>query len=570
MAGRGVLISLAVMLHSLAAFPALLSAQVNWALDAGYGEDGHCVVETGGWEWPVALEHNAVGLRVWGQVYDASGEVSSHGWQMNGAGDWTSSVDLASGGEVVDAVGDVFSWVLSKRSWSVPDSAGLPAPQTSIVIESWDGDALRPEFGSGTGLVDLQFVGPVQTPTACALFGGWLAVAGHGLDSCCAHAERPVLAVLDAETGGFRAGFGVEGRVALDLVNWILQDSVRHESSGVFYDVAFDVMPSGDTVLYACGGYQAQSYLQPMVARIGLSGAFAGALDTTFGVGGIATLDLNPLHNLMAVSLQPNAAAGPGTEMAHVSMLLRADGGGDYAEALYLLQLDIDGQPIALLESGAPPPSPPAYLAADPVRSLHLLAFGAAELWGFGTAGDDLNYDGQRRPAAFQFTDNLGAAPTSPTWWADTAWASQSLGPAIAQGDTLWLAGALYDSSSPWSGDPTAALLSKWVRTETSNVLERAPLASVLGSHPNDGLPDPYPNPSAGAISWQLPPGLVQLRDPSGRLVQSWAHPGGLFNCDLTHSKGGRALLAYIGGEKSGGRCIILSGGSPVNSRGVE
>ena len=543
-----------------------IAGQGSWALDTDFGQGGRSLVETGGWEWPVALERSTLGVRVWGQVYGADGQVSSHGWRMDGMGNWDSSVELASGGEVVDALGvGEISWVLSERSWSVLDSAGLPAIQTSVVVESWHGDTLRSEFGGGPGLVDglvdMQFVGPVQTPTALAEFGGWLAIAGHGLDSCCAHTERPVLAVINAETGAFRADFGYAGRVALDMAAWALEDSVRHEASGVFYDVAFDVLPGGDTVLYACGGYQAQSYFQPLVVRVGISGPFAGALDTTFGVGGMATIDLNPLHNLNAVSLQTNSAAGP------LHVLLRADGGGDFLEMLYVLQFDIDGQPVALLESGAPPPLPPALTSDEPVRSYQLLNFGAGELWGLGLAGDDLNFNGVRQPVAFQFTNDSGAAPSDLTWWADTAWASHSLGPALAEADTLWITGALYDRSSTWAADQTAVVLSKWVRSGVDAVPELT-WPQIAG--PSMCLPPPFPNPTDGRFSWDLPPGRVEMRTLTGRLLGRWAHRGGLFHQDAARwaqdASCGQLVLLYIGEEKSGFRSIILAG----NSRRTE
>ena len=228
-------------------------------LNPSFGQDGRGVVGDAGWEWPVAVEHGSGGVRVWGRSYDLLGGSTSHGWRFNATGDAVFTVDLEAGLEVVDAVSgggdgsvasDGWSWTLSERAWLALDTAGVAGLMSAVVVDAWDVD-------DAVYSVEFSFIGPVQTPTSIAHSGGWLAVAGHGLDSCCAHTERPVLAVLNAATGSYRPGFGAAGRVALDMAAWALEDSVRHEASGVFYDVQFQVLPSGDTAVVACGGFSA-------------------------------------------------------------------------------------------------------------------------------------------------------------------------------------------------------------------------------------------------------------------------------------------------------------------------
>jgi hypothetical protein len=511
-------------------------------LNPSFGQDGRGVVGDAGWEWPVAVEHGSGGVRVWGRSYDLLGGSTSHGWRFNATGDAVFTVDLEAGLEVVDAVSgggdgsvasDGWSWTLSERAWLALDTAGVAGLMSAVVVDAWDVD-------DAVYSVEFSFIGPVQTPTSIAHSGGWLAVAGHGLDSCCAHTERPVLAVLNAATGSYRPGFGAAGRVALDMAAWALEDSVRHEASGVFYDVQFQVLPSGDTAVVACGGYQAQSYFQPMAARLGLSGPFAGALDTTFGQGGIMTVDLDPLHNLMAMACAPRSDGG-------LDLLLRADGGGDMPEALHQLSLDVQGNPTALLEFGSPPPVPLDDLEDSPVLAVDLVQLDDGALWALGTAGDDLAFDGHRRPVAHPFLD---PAP----WWQDTTFDSHAFGAALSEGDTLWVASQLHDGPAQWAADQSALLLTPWVRTATEAV-DNAFSALTQG---------PYPVPTTGPLHWQLPPGTVQLYDMAGRRWASWTHPGGLFRVDLTAELGASgphsaALgLVYIGEQIVVSRRVIL------------
>ena len=353
-------------------------------------------------------------------------------------------------------------------------------------------------FGAN-GIDTLTFMGPDQSLEACASFDQRLALAGWGLDSCCAHKEVPVLRVVDAGDGTGWPGFGVSGTVALDLPSGTVNDSIGglpvHESGGWFEDVAWS---ADGQALFAAGAMLNGNAFQPLLAKFNLD----GTLDASFGEGGLSTPALSSIQNHWLVSL---AVLDDG----RIAGLLKSGAGEDLgASELHLLEWAVDGgEPdVHVLEW------------ASAFTPGHLDARGN-DVAVVGTVGDVVSLFGPRQigvaswdgEAAQWHAYGTSNSPFLLTGY-DVAWAGDS---------ALHVSARMHSDSLATAPLPYAL----WADSSTYHI-HRFALESVPSSVPTQpasslvsGLVNP--NPASDEVHWAVPQPVdrITAKSPCGSHV---------------------------------------------------
>jgi hypothetical protein len=125
---------------------------------------------------------------------------------------------------------------------------------------------------------------------------------------------------------------------------------------------------------------------------------------------------------------------------------------------------------------------------------------------------------------------NTAFGGTGAYWTQDAEYPNQRAGATHSAGGRLYI-GSTLPGTSP---ETSSWLLSRWRED-----------ASAL-SEPLEARRLPFPNPTSGLLSWEVPSGHVECRDALGRLLGRWSHPGGMFS--LTVPEG----ATWIGMEGRG------------------
>ena len=348
-----------------------------------------------------------------------------------------------------------------------------------------------------SGIDTLTFIGPDQSFEACAAFEQRLAMAGWGLDSCCAHKEVPVLRVVDASDGSGWPGFGVAGTVALDLPSGNVNDSIGgfpvHESGGWFEDLAWS---TDGEALFAAGAMLNGNAFQPLLAKFNLD----GTLDASFGEGGLSTPVLSSIQNHWLVSL---AVLDDG----RIAGLLKSGVGEDLsATELHLLEWPVNGgQPdVHVLEW------------ADAFIPGHLDARGN-NVAVVGTVGDVVSLFGPRQ---------IGVA----SWDGEAAqWHASGISdsPCLLTGyDVAWAGDSALHISVRMHSDSLATVplpYALWADSSTYAihrfVMEPSISMDIQTTENSDvGYGLLYPNPASDFIEFN-PVRACKVWDFSGRLV---------------------------------------------------
>ena len=501
-----------------------LTAEAQWMLDESWSSDGRKVDASDRWEVPVALSQGADGVVMLCATYDAEGEVRPRwrglstwgGLSWEGEGnDGERPVDLVHGflpnrwfmlSEAPDPEGDTLASVLRVRAF-----------EGNSPVESWGEE----------GVVNMSFIGPAQEGGAihAHIAGGegpevlddWVAIAGAGYDSCCAHQEMPALALVSAFNGSWHPDFGAEGRVVLDPDGWQVEDSVRHTFSGRFESVLFvpwnlqsnDPQNPENLRILAGGTYALSGAFRPFLAMF----RFDGSLETEFGDGGIMTWmeDGNLNHGVRALRHRWEWL-GPSFV---VEVLIGVPEG---ESTLSGGTLSLGTVPLWPEPGLAPLTAPiePGLPTTDPVRAVGIGAgFGwklEDEIVAVGTLVQEAGWNGAQHPVWWT-GPNTSFGGVDAYWTEDTEYPSQRAGAVMSQGGKLYIAGTLPGdgpSNSSW-------IISRW--REDPSSIEDFSMQEAL----------PFPNPTAGMIHWECPAGTVICWDVRGRILAKWAHPGGRF-----------------------------------------
>ena len=501
-----------------------LTADAQWMLDESWSSDGRKMDASDRWEVPVALSQGADGVVMLSATYDAEGEVRPRwrglstwgGLSWEGEGnDGERPVDLAHGflpnrwfmlSEAPDPEGDTLASVLRVRAF-----------EGNSPVESWGEE----------GVVNMSFIGPAQEGGAihAHIAGGegpevlddWVAIAGAGYDSCCAHQEMPALALVSAFNGSWHPDFGAEGRVVLDPDGWQVEDSVRHTFSGRFESVLFvpwnlqsnDPQNPENLRILAGGTYALSGAFRPFLAMF----RFDGSLETEFGDGGIMTWleDGNLNHGVRALRHRWEWL-GP---QSFVEVLIGVPGG---EPTLSGGTMSLGSVPLGpgFIGPSLTEPIEPGLPTVDPVRAVGMGAgFGwklEDEIVAVGTRVQEAGWNGAQHPVWWTGS-NTSFGGVDAYWTEDTEYPSQRAGAVMSQGGKLYIAGTLPGdgpSNSSW-------IISRW--REDPSSIEDFSIQEAL----------PFPNPTAGMIHWECPAGTVVCWDFRGRILAKWAHPGGRF-----------------------------------------